>query len=341
MNRRTFLSGLTGAGVVAGLASAAPDASSQTCLFAGPALARYGFGDGHPLGMDRQGAFLEECLARGLNDRVRLVNVAPPATVEERLRFHSPSLVERVRTAEAVGLEFLDDGDTPVFHGVHEAASAVVGAALDGMRRILRGECLRTFQPIGGLHHAARGHAAGFCVYSDLGVVIESLREEFGIRRVAYIDIDVHHGDGIFYAYESDPDLIFADIHEDGRSLYPGTGRADETGRGAAAATKLNLPLVSGSDDTAFLAAWPVVEEHLARFPPDFLLFQCGADGLAGDPLAHLRYSPAVHLHAARRVRWLAERYCGGRMMAFGGGGYDRRNLAQAWSNVLAGLLGD
>lgn len=326
---------------MAGMAGAASEAPTRTCLHAGPALGRYGFGNGHPLGMDRQGAFLDESAARGLHDRVRLVQDSPLATSEELLRFHAPDMVERVRTAEADGLEYLDDGDTPVFPGVHEAASAVVGAALDGMRRILGGECNRTFQPIGGLHHAGRRHSAGFCVYSDLGVVIESLRIESGVRRIAYLDIDVHHGDGIFYAYESDPDLIFADIHEDGRNLYPGTGHPEETGRGDAAGTKLNIALAPGSDDGAFLAAWPRVEEHLARFPPEIILLQCGADGLAGDPLAHLRYSPAVHLHAARRARWLAERYCAGRLMVFGGGGYDRRNLAQAWSNALAGLLGD
>jgi acetoin utilization protein AcuC len=156
-----------------------------------------------------------------------------------------------------------------------------------------------------------------------------------GIRRIAYVDIDVHHGDGIFYAYEADPDLVFADVHEDGRYLYPGTGREDEIGTGAAKGSKLNIPLKPGSGDSEFLEAWPRVEQHLIRFEPEFILFQCGADGLQGDPLAHLTYSAATHALAAKSLVDIAGRFSKGRSMAFGGGGYDRRNLARAWSAVL------
>ena len=109
----------------------------------------------------------------------------------------------------------------------------------------MSGECRRTFLPIGGLHHARRDRAAGFCVFNDVGVVIETLRSKYGIARIAYVDIDVHHGDGLYYPYESDPDLIFADLHEDGRYLYPGTGHANERGKGAAEGTKLNVPMES------------------------------------------------------------------------------------------------
>jgi acetoin utilization protein AcuC len=159
------------------------------------------------------------------------------------------------------------------------------------------------------------------------------------VRRIAYVDIDVHHGDGVFYPYEDDPDLIFADIHEDYRSLYPGTGRPDETGTGAAKGTKLNINLPSGAGDREFLAAWPEVVAHLRRFAPQFVLFQCGADGLDGDPLARLRYTPQAHAHAARSLVHLAGEFSAGRLMAFGGGGYDRDNLARAWCAVLRELL--
>jgi acetoin utilization protein AcuC len=214
----------------------------------------------------------------------------------------------------------------------------VVGSALDGLERIMAGECVRTFQPIGGLHHARRDHAAGFCVFNDLGVVIETLRSRYGIGRVAYVDIDVHHGDGIFYAFEDDPDLIFADIHEDGNHLYPGTGREDETGTGAAKGTKLNIPLAPRSGDREFMQVWRRVVAHLTRFEPEFVVFQCGADGLKGDPLAHLEYSPATHAHAAHSLVQIARRFSKGRLMAFGGGGYDRNNLAKAWSAVLRAI---
>jgi acetoin utilization protein AcuC len=312
--------------------------SHATCLYHGEALGRYGFPFGHPLGVDRQGAFLREAQRQGLD---RLAQAFPPrvAAREAIERFHTAAYVDRVRNAERDGLEFLDNGDTPVFPRVYEAGATVVGSALDGVTRVMQGECSRTFQPIGGLHHASRGSAAGFCVFNDLGVAIETLRREHGVRRVGYVDIDVHHGDGVFYPFEEDPDLIFADIHEDGRYLYPGTGHADETGKGAAEGTKLNIPLPPGAGDREFLAAWPRVIAHLRAFKPQFLLFQCGADGLDGDPLAHLRYTPAVHRHAARSLHHFADEFCAGRLMAFGGGGYDRRNLALAWCEVLRELV--
>jgi len=308
--------------------------ATGACLYAGEALARYGFPGGHPLGADRQGAFLQEATQRGLLAKVR--GCAPRlATNEEIARFHTQSHIGKVMHAERDKLKFLDNGDTPVFPGVFEASASVVGGALDGLARLMRGECTRTFQPIGGLHHAGRDYSAGFCVFNDLGVLIETLRLQYGIRRVAYVDIDVHHGDGVFYAYEADPDLIFADIHEDGRYLYPGTGGEDETGKGPAKGTKLNIPLKPGSGDAEFLESWPRVQRHLDRFEPEFVLFQCGADGLRDDPIAHLNYTAATHAHAAKSLRHAAERFCKGRLMAFGGGGYDRRNLAQAWSAVL------
>lgn len=308
-------------------------------LMAGEALGRYGFPEGHPFGLDRQGAFLAGLAARGLQGRVRTIEPAGPATREALERFHTPEYVALVATAQQRGMDYLDRGDTPVFPGVYEAAAVVVGCALDGLERVMSGELTRSFQPIGGLHHAGRDHAAGFCVFNDLGVVIETLRRHYGVRRVAYVDVDVHHGDGVFYAFEEDPELIFADIHEDGRYRYPGTGAEHEIGRGAAAGTKLNVALAPGSGDAQFMAAWDRVEAHLRRHEPQFVVFQCGADGLEGDPLASLRYTPAVHAHAAARLRRLADQCCGGRLMAFGGGGYHRGNLAAAWCAVVEALL--
>lgn len=335
--RRRWLASV-GLAVGAAATPRLPSAASATgcALIAGDPLARYGFPSGHPLGMDRQGAFLDEAKRRGLDRRVGRIDPAPPVARDVLERFHTPGFVRFVERAEADGRTLLDDGNTPVFPGVFEVASIVVGSALAGLDAVTAGRVARTFQPIGGFHHAARDHAEGFCVFNDVGVVIETLRRVHGIRRVAYIDIDVHHGDGVFYAFEDDPDVIVADIHEDGRVRYPGTGNADETGRGAAVGTKLNVPLPRGAGDAEFLAAWARIEQHLERFAPAFYLFQCGADGLDGDPLATLRYTPAVHAHAAARLRRLAERHARGRLMAFGGGGYDRGNLASAWCEVLA-----
>jgi acetoin utilization protein AcuC len=311
--------------------------AQETLLLVGEALARYGFPEGHPLGVDRQGAFLAEAAAQGLDRRVA---VAAPrlATRAEIERFHSADHVDWVEIRSRIGEGYLDYGDTPAFPGCYEIASAVAGTALEGLERIMSGQAVRSFQAIGGLHHARRGRSAGFCVFNDLGVVIDSLRSRCGVARIGYVDIDVHHGDGIYYPYEADPDLIVVDIHEDGNFLYPGTGHAHEIGRGEAEGTKLNLPLAPGSGDREFFAAWGKGLAHLRHFKPQFLILQAGADGLAGDPLADLRFTPAVHARVARDLRKLADEVCGGRLMAFGGGGYALRNLAAAWTAVLAEL---
>jgi len=313
--------------------------SVPVAVVAGEAIARYGFGTGHPFGTDRHDCFVRELAAQGLADAV-LHHPPRPATRAELTSFHTAAHVDFVQQKSLTGEGYLDGGDTPAFRGVFEAASAVVGATLVAVESIMSGACRRAFVPIAGLHHAARNGAAGFCVFNDIGVAVERLRSEYGLRRIAYVDIDAHHGDGVFYAFDDDPDLVFADIHEDGRELYPGTGAAEETGRGAAVGTKLNLPLPAGSGDAEFHAAWERVETFLERFPSEFILFQCGADSLAGDPITHLRFTEAAHAHAATRLCAISDRQGHGRVLGLGGGGYNRRNLARAWTGVVRSFLG-
>jgi acetoin utilization protein AcuC len=310
----------------------------EVLLYVGEPLARYRFPPGHPFSIDRQRAFWNEAQRQKLDRQVQLL--APrSATRDELLRFHTGRYIESVADRSISGGGYLDYGDTPAFPGMFEAACAVAGTALDALEQIMSGASRRTFQPVGGLHHARADGAAGFCVVNDLAIVIQSLREIYGVRRVAYVDIDVHHGDGVFYAFEDDPELIFADIHEDGRYLYPGTGHANETGVGEAVGTKLNVPLMPGAGDREFFAAWERVLDHLRRHRPEFIVFQCGADSLRGDPLAHLRLTPAAHAHAAGTLCRFADESCGGRIMAFGGGGYDLRNLAAGWCAVLQEMV--
>jgi acetoin utilization protein AcuC len=301
-------------------------------------LARYGFGDGHPFGPDRHAAFVREFESRGLHRRTQILEPRH-ASEQELLSFHTATYVDLVKERSVSGQGFLDGGDTPAFRGVYEAAAVVVGATLNAAAAIMSGQCRRAFVPIAGLHHAGRSHAAGFCVFNDCGVAIEVLRKESGLERIAYVDIDAHHGDGVFYAYEDDPGVIFADVHEDGRYLYPGTGSRTEKGKGAAEGTKLNIPMAPGSDDTAFADAWPQVLAHLEKFEPQFIILQCGADSLEGDPITHLRYTAKTHANAARQLAQIADRLGHGRVLALGGGGYNRLNLAQAWNAVVENLL--
>lgn len=307
----------------------------STAVYLGEQIANYGWGEGHPFGPDRHRAYAQALEAASLS-----VEIRHPVRVSEEdlLRFHTHDYVAMVDERCEAGTGYLDGGDTPAMEGVHNAARWVCGTAVAAADAIMAGEVRDVFIPIAGLHHAGRSEAAGFCVFDDCGVVIEVLRQRHGLRRVAYVDIDAHHGDGVFYAFEDDPDLLFADIHEDGRALYPGTGHAHETGKGAAEGSKLNIPVPPGADDEVFRTVWPRVMDYLEAGRPEFIILQCGADSLAGDPITHMRYTEAAHRQAATELKALAARHCQGRLLALGGGGYDRGNLARAWVAVTEAL---
>ncbi len=309
-------------------------------VYRGDAIARYGFGAEHPFGSDRHAAFHTELAAAQLGAAIQYAEPRR-ASVDELALFHTPEYIDHVSRMSQQGSGFLDQGDTPAFPGVFDVAADVVGTTLAAVDAVMSGEARRAFVPIAGLHHAARGRAAGFCVFNDCGVAVEYLRARHGIERVAYVDIDADHGDGVFYGFEDDPALIFADVHEDGRFLYPGTGSAAETGKGKARGSKLNIPLQPGATDEQFDAIWPRVEAHLVAAKPEFIIFQCGADSMQGDPITHLCYSEESHAKAARRLCALADRFCDGRIVATGGGGYDRRNLARAWTRVVQAFAAD
>jgi acetoin utilization protein AcuC len=327
-----------GAAREAGHCMQQPDKQHAVCVYIGRELAAYGFGQGHPFGPDRLDAFWRRAQESGIDRQVR--QCTPVAAAREAIeRFHTPAYVERVIAQSASGTGFLDAGDTPAPRGIYEAACFVVGSVLDAVERLLNGGCRHAFVPIAGLHHAHRAAAAGFCVFNDCGIAIETLRQVHGVRRVAYVDIDAHHGDGVFYSFEDDPDLLIADLHEDGRFLYPGTGAVTETGSGTARGTKLNIPMPPDAGDALFFKAWEQVEAFIDAARPEFILLQCGADSIAGDPITHLRYTPDAHRHAALRLCKLAEKHCQGRLLALGGGGYNRANLAAAWTTVVAALL--
>lgn len=313
-------------------------ATRDICVYLGQALADYGFRDGHPFGPQRHDAFETELLRLGL-DRELAVHAPVAARLESLQLFHSDDYLDKVREYSARGQGYLDCGDTPAFVGMFEIAGHVAGSVIDAIDRIMKGEHRRAFSPIAGLHHARRDSAAGFCVFNDCGIAIEYLRARYGLRRVAYIDIDAHHGDGVFYSFEDDAELLFADIHEDGRTLYPGTGFANETGTGAAAGTKLNIPVPPWSDDSVFRRSWPLIEDYLRAGEPEFILLQCGVDSLEGDPITHMEFSPAAHAHAAASLCRIADEYCQGRMLAMGGGGYNHDNIARGWTAVVDAMI--
>lgn len=312
----------------------------QIAVFYGEALARYGFEGSHPFGTDRLGAFWSKLQSENVDNIV--VEEPTLGTDQDALSFHDKEYVDLVRMASRHGGGMLlDRGDTPAFKGVFEASLYVIGSTLAALDMVVAGKDSKgrkidhAFNPIGGLHHARRDTAGGFCVFNDIGVAILAARKKYGINRVMYVDIDAHHGDGVFYEFEDDPLLFFADIHEDGRHLYPGTGSASEIGKGTAAGTKLNLPLEPGAGDDEFIKAFDKVEQFVDGIKPELIILQCGADGLAGDPITHMQYSPAAHRYAADALHRLAHKHCMGRIIALGGGGYNRANIGAAWTEVV------
>lgn len=295
---------------------------------------------GHPMNRSRIDAFQQAVERAGLDhhDAVRIIEPVQ-ADEETLLLFHTKEYVEFVKKASNFNFGYLDYGDTPAFKGVFEASKYSVGATLLALDMVMKGNVDHAFNPVGGYHHARKDRAAGFCVFNDIAIAILHTRRSHNVSRVLYVDIDAHHGDGVCYGFYDDPSVHIADIHEDGRYLYPGTGFEDETGAGEAEGTKLNIPLPQGAGDEEFKGVLQRVEEFAHQARPELIILQCGADGLEGDPLTHLRYSPQAHQHATDRLHKIAHEYCGGRMMALGGGGYNPQNVAQAWLEVVKALL--
>lgn len=311
---------------------------NKIIVMLGDELAQYHFGEQHPFGPKRYQAFKDEFLKRGLDKKVTLAK--PQAATDEQLAlFHTKEYLKKVKTLSAKGEGFLDCGDTPAIKGNDIAASFVVGTTLKAIDLIMQGETTIAFTPIAGLHHGSRNSAAGFGVYNDCGTAIEYLRQHYHLKRIAYVDIDAHHGNGVFYAYENDPNLAIVDFHQDGASLYPGTGFINESGKGKAAGTKMNIPLPANSTDKTALSFWKKAETFLDNFKPEFILLQCGADSLAGDPITQLNLSSKFHAYIATRLMLLANKHSQGRLLIMGGGGYNLDNIKTAWNDVISTLI--
>ncbi|MEA2608559.1 MAG: acetoin utilization protein AcuC [Chloroflexota bacterium] len=312
-------------------------------LVYGPQSSTYDFGPNHPLTPRRFGPGID--LLRSVGAEAGL---APePATDEELLLCHERAYLDVVRrfSASPRGREEAGigvGGDDPPFAGMHEAGAMVAGGSLRAVEAILRGDEEHAFHPGGGLHHAMRGRASGFCIYNDPALAVARAREA-GLR-VLYVDLDVHHGDGVQAIHRDDPGVLTLSIHESGRYLFPGTGGVGELGVGAAAGTSVNVPLEPGTGEGAWLeAVRALVPELAAAFGPDLIVSQHGADSHAWDPLAHLRTTTTAMGEAARLVDALAHRYASGRWLATGGGGYDAyRVVPRAWTLTwLAGAHRD
>ncbi|MEM1125973.1 MAG: acetoin utilization protein AcuC [Bacteroidota bacterium] len=298
-----------------------------------PAYLTYQFGETHPFSPVRQEMLTSLIQALGLP----WAPTAPaPATDAALLRVHAAALLDQVAaasqgaaTAEAKRFG-LGTMDVPVFAGMDEAARWLVGGTLHAAHLVADGPARRVLQLGGGLHHAQRTLASGFCVYNDLSVAIQALRDR-GLR-VAYIDIDVHHGDGVQALHYADPDVLTISLHESGRYLFPGTGRVHELGEGAGHGFSINAPLEPRTGHDSFLAVFEtVVPEALGWFRPDVLVIQCGADAHYRDPLADLILTTHTYEVLFRRLLEVADEHASGRALFTLGGGYDPDAAVRVW----------
>ena len=307
----------------------------------GPALAEHELRADHPMRPVRLRYAFELLQAYGAFETPGASLVAPrPATHEELLSFHEPAYIDAVRrygsggdTRDAWGYGFADEGDNPIYPGMYEAALLSTGASVVAAQLVADGSVSVAFSPAGGLHHAAAGRASGFCIFNDPVVAINCLRAK-GLR-VAYVDIDAHHGDGVQTAYYSDPDVLTISLHESGRYLFPGTGDVDEIGLGAGRGYAVNVPLLPYTDDDVYLEAFDaIVPPLIAAFKPDVIATQLGVDTYVTDSLTHVALSTngiigTVERFAAMGLPWLA----------FGGGGYDLDAVARCWTLAYGVML--
>ena len=311
-------------------------------------LAAYDFGPGHPLApvrvqlanrLVREFGLLEHANVRALSP----VNLAD---IEDVLRVHAAEYVQAVQHASVdrafSAPEFgLGPGDNPAFLGMHEASLRVVGATMAATTAVHSGEFDHAVNLAGGLHHGMPAAAEGFCIYNDIGVAIAWLLEQ-GVERVAYVDIDVHHGDGVQAMFWDDPRVMTISIHESPATLFPGSGWPSETGGPRAAGSSVNIALPAGTGDQGFLRALhAVVPDLLGAFAPQILLTQQGVDTHLEDPLAHLMLSIDGQRMAFEALHRWAHRYAGGRWIAVGGGGYEWVEVVpRAWAHLVAEAAG-
>ncbi|MGB9377660.1 MAG: acetoin utilization protein AcuC [Mycobacteriales bacterium] len=305
----------------------------------------YDLGD-HPLDPVRLELTMALASGLGVLDRRQVTLCsAPPAEDSVLELVHDAAYVDAVRAAAAdPGFSGfgLNTSDNPVFPGIHSATSLVVGATVRAAEMVWAGQAEHAINIAGGLHHAMRDHASGFCIYNDPAVAIARLLD-LGAGRVAYVDVDVHHGDGVQAAFWNDPRVLTVSVHESPYSLFPGTGFAHETGGPDAPGSAVNIALPSGTGDAGWLRAFhAVVPEVLRAFKPEVLVSQCGCDTHAQDPLASLRLSVDGQRAAYAAMHGWAHELTAGRWVVTGGGGYGVVNVVpRAWTHLLAEVSGE
>lgn len=314
--------------------------SDRVAVIWDDALAEYDFGPGHPLAPIRVQLAMRLADEFGLLGlpNVSVVGPVPPAPDELIERVHDPEYVAAVKAEVPNVARGLGTSDDPLFANMHRASARVAGATVLAAQLVQSGEVEHAINLAGGLHHAMPDRASGFCVYNDIGVAIAWLLDQ-GVERIAYVDVDVHHGDGVQAMFHDDPRVMTISLHESPRTLFPGTGWPSESG---ADKTTVNVALPAGTGDQGWLRAFhAVVPQLLERFAPAILISQQGVDTHMEDPLAHLALSVDGQRMTYEALHRFAHRYANGRWVAVGGGGYEWVDVVpRAWTHLIAEAAG-
>lgn len=298
----------------------------------------YDFGSSHPLRPER--VLLTYDHIRELGLRAEEVP-SRSATVEEIAAVHDRDFIAMVQAIDAgevdprKGLMFgLGTPDDPIFEGMHKASAAVCGASIRAAELVASGRKQHAFNPAGGLHHARRGEASGFCIYNDPAAAIAKILELQPDWRVMYVDVDVHHGDGVQWIFYEEPRVLTVSLHQSGHYLYPGTGFENETGSGGGAGTSINVPLLPLTGEVDYLWALDrVLTEAASAFEPHVILTQLGADTHFNDPLANLGLTMTAYPRMAEILHRVAHGFCDDRWVATGGGGYQAETVVpKVWT---------
>lgn len=295
---------------------------------------KYQFGPTHPFQPRRCKITLDTLRDLKVFDGEAREVTPSPASQEDLLLVHSKEYIDFVRRESERGYGLLDLGDTPATKGLYEGACSVVGGSIVGARRVIDGDDAHAFNVGGGLHHAKSEAASGFCVFNDIAIAARWLQKNRNIKRIAIVDIDGHHGDGTQEILYDEPVLK---ISSQKIGIFPGTGYVDEVGEGLGRGYSVNIPLPANTGDMAFLYAYcEVVPPLLKWYKPEIIFCQCGIDGHAGDPLVGLALTSRTYETVVRSLHDLAHSLCDGKLLLFGGGGYDVGVTARCWALIFA-----
>lgn len=311
---------------------------------------RYNFGRDHPLRPLRLKLTYSLMEKLKLLEHQRLTIIQPRlATQQEIESTHSPEYIKVVKklsenpkdNSVIPYLYGLGPGDNPIFKGMYEASALICGASIKAVETVWNNEEFKiAFNPAGGLHHAMKDKASGFCIFNDIGVAINHLKKIKKNIKIAYLDIDCHHGDGVQWLFYNDPNVLTISYHQDGRFLFPGTGNINENGEGKGKGFSINFPLLPGTHNKPFLNLFrKTAPKLLEAYAPDILITQLGVDTYFDDPLTQMGFSLSIYRDIAQTLKTAAREYCQNRWVALGGGGYLMTVVPRAWTIFLSKML--